>query len=146
MATKRILIIDDEAGFTNLVKLNLEQTRRFVVGVVNESVDAMAVAEEFKPQLILLDVMMPGKDGGELLAELEVNEQLKNVPVLFLTASTMNQLARAEQAAVQGRPVIAKPVLPQELIRRLDEVLGRELGKSFGLELLRDWGQATFRR
>jgi len=124
MATKRILIIDDEAGFTNLVKLNLEQTRRFVVGVVNESVDAMAVAEEFKPQLILLDVMMPGKDGGELLAELEVNEQLKNVPVLFLTASTMNQLARAEQAAVQGRPVIAKPVLPQELIRRLDEVLG----------------------
>ena len=124
MATKRILIIDDEAGFTNLVKLNLEQTRRFVVGVVNESVDAMAVAEEFKPQLILLDVMMPGKDGGELLAELEVNEQLKNVPVLFLTASTMNQLARAEQAVVQGRPVIAKPVLPQELIRRLDEVLG----------------------
>jgi len=124
MATKRILIIDDEVGFTNLVKLNLEQTGRFVVGVVNESVDAMAVAEEFKPQLILLDVMMPGKDGGELLAELEVNEQLKNVPVLFLTASTMNQLARAEQAAVQGRPVIAKPVLPQELIRRLDEVLG----------------------
>ena len=122
-----ILIIDDEAGFTNLVKLNLEQTRRFVVGVVNESVDAMAVAEEFKPQLILLDVMMPGKDGGELLAELEVNEQLKNVPVLFLTASTMNQLARAEQAAVQGRPVIAKPVLPQELIRRLDEVLGRAI-------------------
>ena len=124
MATKRILIIDDEVGFTNLVKLNLEQTGRFVVGIVNESVDALAVAEEFKPQLILLDVMMPGKDGGELLAELEVNEQLKNVPVLFLTASTMNQLARAEQAAVQGRPVIAKPVLPQELIRRLDEVLG----------------------
>ena len=124
MATKRILIIDDEVGFTNLVKLNLEQTGRFVVGIVNESVDALAVAEEFKPQLILLDVMMPGKDGGELLAELEVNEQLKNVPVLFLTASTMNQLARAEQAVVQGRPVIAKPVLPQELIRRLDEVLG----------------------
>lgn len=127
MATKRILIIDDEVGFTNLVKLNLEQTGRFVVGIVNESVDALAVAEEFKPQLILLDVMMPGKDGGELLAELEVNEQLKNVPVLFLTASTMNQLARAEQAVVQGRPVIAKPVLPQELIRRLDEVLGRAI-------------------
>ncbi len=127
MATRRILIIDDEVGFTNLVKLNLQQTGRFVVGIVNESVDALAVAEEFKPQLILLDVMMPGKDGGELLAELEVNEQLKNVPVLFLTASTMNQLARAEQAVVQGRPVIAKPVLPQELIRRLDEVLGRAI-------------------
>ena len=53
MATKRILIIDDEAGFTNLVKLNLEQTRRFVVGVVNDPVEAVAVARKFKPQLIL---------------------------------------------------------------------------------------------
>jgi len=138
MATKRILIIDDEVGFTNLVKLNLEQTGRFVVGVVNESVNAMAVAEEFKPELILLDVMMPGKDGGELLAELEVNERLKNVPVLFLTASTMNQLARAEQAAVRGRPVIAKPVLPQELVRRLDEVLGRSL-----IDRLLSWCKKT---
>ena len=125
MAAKRILMIDDEIGFTNLVKLNLEQTGRFSVGVVNDSMEAVAVAQNFKPQLILLDVMMPTKDGGELLAELEADAQLKNVPVLFLTASTMSQLARAEQAAVQGRPVIAKPVLPQELIRRLDEVLGR---------------------
>ena len=125
MATKRILIIDDESGFTNLVKLNLEQTGRFVVGVVNNPVEAVVVAQNFKPQLILLDVMMPTKDGGELLAELEANEQLKNVPVLFLTASTMNQLARAQQAAVRGRPVLAKPVTPQDLIRRIDESLRR---------------------
>ena len=125
MATKRILIIDDEAGFTNLVKLALEQTGRFTVGVVNDSMEAVAAAQAFKPQLILLDVMMPTKDGGELLAELEVNEQLKQVPVLFLTASTMNQLARAQQTAVRGRPVIAKPVTPQDLIQHIDQALGK---------------------
>lgn len=127
MATKRIMIVDDEIGFTELVKLNLEQTGRFEVCVVNQPLETVATAQAFKPQLILLDVMLPNKSGGELLAELEVDAQLKGVPVLFLTASTMSQLARAQQAAVQGRPVIAKPVTPPELIRRIDEVLGRSI-------------------
>ena len=125
MANKRILIVDDEVGFTNLVKLTLEQTGRFSVAVVNDSLEAAAVAQKFKPQLILLDVMMPTKDGGELLAEFELNEQLQHVPILFLTASTLNQLARAQQTAVQGRPVIAKPVTPHDLIQRIDTALGR---------------------
>ena len=123
----RVLLVDDDTLFTGLVKLNLEHTGRFEVCVVNDPLDALTIARTFKPHIILLDVVMPTKDGGELLAELESDAQLKNVPVLFLTASTMNQLARAEQAVVQGRPVIAKPVLPQELIRRLDEVLGRAI-------------------
>ena len=127
MATKRILIIDDASEFTQLVKLNLELTGRFEVGVVNQPLEAVATAQAVKPHLILLDVMMPSKSGGELLAELESDAQLKNVPVLFLTASTMSQLARAQQAAVQGRSVIAKPVTPQELIRRIDEILGRSI-------------------
>ena len=124
MATKRIIIIDDETGFTNLVKINLEHTGRFKVGVVNNPLEALAAAQSFKPHLILLDVMMPHKDGGELLVELEADAQLKNVPVLFLTASTMSQLARAEQSVRRGRPAIAKPVEPKELIRHIDNILG----------------------
>ena len=83
MATKRILIIDDASEFTQLVKLNLELTGRFEVGVVNQPLEAVATAQAVKPHLILLDVMMPSKSGGELLAELESDAQLKNVPVLF---------------------------------------------------------------
>ena len=132
MATKRIMIIDDEIGFTNLVKLNLERTGRFEVCEVNNPLGALAAGRAFKPHLILLDVMMPNKDGGELLAELEVDAQLKNIPVLFLTASTTGQLARAEQAAVHGRPVVAKPVDPKELIRRINDVLGSSI---FGFHL-----------
>ena len=135
MATKRIMIIDDEIGFTNLVKLNLERSGSFEVCINNNPLLALAAAQTFKPHLILLDVVMPNKDGGELLAELEADEQLKNVPVLFLTASTMDQLARAEQAVLRGRPVIAKPVEPKELIRRINEALGSSL---FGFRL--SWG------
>ena len=123
----RVLLVDDDTLFTGLVKLNLEHTGRFEVCVVNDPLDALTIARTFKPHIILLDVVMPTKDGGELLAELESDAQLKNVPVLFLTASTMSQLARAQQAAVQGRSVIAKPVTPQELIRRIDEILGRSI-------------------
>jgi len=136
MATKRIMIIDDEIGFTNLVKLNLERTRCFEVHAVNNPLDAVAAAKAFKPHLILLDVMMPNKDGGELLAELEADEQLKNIPVMFLTASTTSQLARAEQTVVYGRPAIAKPVEPDELISRINEALGISI---FGFRL--NWGK-----
>ena len=136
MAIKRIMIIDDEIGFTNLVKLNLERTGGFTVDIVNNPVDALAAAQTFKPHLILLDVVMPNKNGGELLAELETDDQLKNVPVMFLTASTVSQLARAQQATMRGRPVIAKPVDPKELIRRIHEVLGESI---FGFRL--NWGK-----
>ena len=136
MAAKRIMIIDDEIGFTNLVKLSLERTGHFEVGIVNNPLNALVTARTFKPHLILLDVMMPNKDGGELLAELEADEQLKNIPVMFLTASTTSQLARAEQAVAHSRPVIAKPVEPNELTRRINEVLGISI---FGFRL--NWGK-----
>lgn len=136
MATKRIMIIDDEIGFTNLVKLNLERTGHFEVCEVNSPLGAVAAAQTFKPHLILLDVMMPNKDGGELLAELEADTQLKNIPVLFLTASTLGQLARAQHAAVRGRPVIAKPVDPKELTRRINDVLANSI---FGVHV--NWGR-----
>ncbi|MEI8314573.1 MAG: response regulator [Verrucomicrobiota bacterium] len=120
----RVLLVDDDTLFTGLVKLNLEHTGRFEVCVVNDPLDALTIARTFKPHIILLDVVMPTKDGGELLAELEGDEQLKNVPVMFMTASTTSQLARAQHVARRGRPVIAKPVEPKELARCINEALG----------------------
>ncbi len=127
MEAKRVLIVDDETAFANLVKLNLEKTGRYDIGVENDPQAALATARKFKPHLILLDVMMPNKNGGELLAEFEADEQLKEVPVVFLTAALTRQIAEAQQTAVRGRPVIAKPVTPKELARRIDEVLGQSI-------------------
>ena len=66
MEKKRILIVDDEPTFTKMVKLNLEQTGDFEVREEHRATAALATAREFKPHLVLLDVIMPSMDGGDL--------------------------------------------------------------------------------
>src|SRR5207247_6030850 len=61
---KRVLIIDDEASFTRLLKLNLHHTGKYCAETVNDPVQALAVAREFRPDVILLNVIMHGMDGG----------------------------------------------------------------------------------
>ena len=84
---KRILVVDDRARDTRLVKLYLERTNDYVVREENDAMAALSAAEEFQPHLILLDVMMPGMDGGELAACFQANPKLKAVPIVFLTAA-----------------------------------------------------------
>ena len=64
----KILIIDDEVVFTDLMRMNLEKTGEFKVKVENESTLALRAAREFEPDVILLDIVMPGMDGGDLSA------------------------------------------------------------------------------
>ena len=66
MTKKRILIIDDEASFTRLLKLNLEYNGHCVLHEENVGPRGVATIKQFKPDLILLDVMMPGIDGGQI--------------------------------------------------------------------------------
>ena len=123
MDTKRILIVDDEVAFTNLVKVNLERTGRYQVRVENFPTAAVAAALEFKPDAILLDVVMPEMDGGQLLAELKANEELKQIPVMLLTATVTQQVAKTLQGHVNCREILAKPIDSKRLIQKLDEVL-----------------------
>src|SRR4051794_16955 len=70
MSSPRILVIDDDPNLSALVRLFLLKTRRFDVREENRSSVALAVAQQYRPQLILLDVDMPGKDGGDVSREL----------------------------------------------------------------------------
>ncbi|MCG3147882.1 MAG: Regulator of RpoS [Verrucomicrobiae bacterium] len=123
MEKKRILMIDDEVPFTNLVKMNLERTGRYEVRVENHPLQAVAAALEFKPAAILLDVVMPQMDGGQLLAEFQTKGQLKNTPVILLTATVTQQVAKALQGQVGCRTIVPKPVDAKRLIQLLDEML-----------------------
>lgn len=76
--------MDDEAGFTRLVKLNLEQTGNFVVRAVNDATNALQVAREFKPDLILLDIVMPKIDGGDIAARINEDIDLKKLRLFSL--------------------------------------------------------------
>src|SRR5690606_24458077 len=86
MDSKKILIVDDEEDFTALLKANLEEVGNFEVRDVNDSRQALAVAKEFRPDLCVIDVVMPGLDGGDLVALLRADPDLRRVPVLMLTA------------------------------------------------------------
>jgi len=113
---KRILVVDDEPSITRLLKLNLEQTNNYEVRAENDAERAVAAAEEFKPHLILLDVMMPGVDGGELANRLQANPKLKSVPIVFLTAAATKGEIYARGGQVGGLPFLAKPVEISEVI------------------------------
>ncbi len=113
---KRILVVDDEPSITRLLKLNLEATDQYVVRTENDARAAVASAEEFQPDLMLLDVLMPEMDGGQLASRLQASPKLKGVPIVFLTAAATKKEVYARGGKVGGLPFLAKPV-------DLDEVL-----------------------
>jgi len=121
---KRILVVDDEPSITRLLKLNLEQTNKYTVRAENDAEAAFAAAEEFKPHLILLDVMMPGLDGGELANRLQASPNLGSVPIVFLTAVATKGEVFARGGQVGGHTFLAKPVEISEVIACLKQHLG----------------------
>jgi two-component system, OmpR family, response regulator len=121
---KRILVVDDESSITRLLKLNLEHTGDYEVATENVSQAALAAAERFQPDLILLDVIMPGMDGGHLASMLQESPRLKGVPIVFLTAAVTREELHERRTGVGGLPFLAKPVNLQEVLTCLHHHLG----------------------
>ena len=121
---KHILVVDDQPQNTRLLKLCLEQTNRYVVREENDARAALSAAEEFQPHLILLDVMMPGMDGGELAACFQASPRLKGVPIIFLTAAVTKGEVQSRGGQLGGFPFLAKPVVLAELLVCLTRHLG----------------------
>jgi CheY-like chemotaxis protein len=121
---KRILAVDDQASNTRLVKLYLEQTNDYEVREENDARAALSTAEAFQPHLILLDVMMPGLDGGELAASFKASPQLKAVPIVFLTAVVTQGEVAEGRGRVGGQSFLAKPVVLLEMVACLKLHLG----------------------
>jgi CheY-like chemotaxis protein len=113
---KKILVVDDEVSFTRLLQLNLEQTGEYEVQVVNVSSVAVAQAERFLPDLILLDVMMPGMSGGDLAEHFQKRGSLRHIPIVFLTAAVKKDEVSSHNGIIGGLPFLAKPVDTDELI------------------------------
>ena len=118
----RILIVDNERDTTRLVKVLLERTGHYLVLEENDATKAYQSALNFRPDLILLDIVMPETDGGEVAARIEGDPELKNTPIIFLTAL----VTRAEAKSglnIQGHSFLAKPVSVPELINAIEEHL-----------------------
>ncbi len=117
----RILVVDDEATFTRLLKLNLEGTGRYSVLTENNPLIALPAAIHFKPDLILMDVMMPELDGGDVANLFSKHPDLRDIPIIFLTATVKHAEVDASHGEIGGLHFLSKPVSLSELLRHLDE-------------------------
>ena len=117
---RRVLIVDNDRDTTHLVKVLLERTGHYLVLEENDATKAHQSARNFRPDLILLDMVMPETDGGEVAAGIEADPELQNTPIIFLTAL----VSRAEANAglqIQGHSFVAKPVSIPELINVIEK-------------------------
>ena len=110
------MIVDDEEAFTRAVKVNLEATNVYSVRVENKGARALEAAQAFGPDLILLDIVMPDKEGSEVAQQLKEDPLCKNIPVVFLTALVTNKETNSGCSQISGYPFIAKPVRIKNLI------------------------------
>ena len=116
MRKKRILVIDDEVGFTRLLKLNLEQTRVYEVHVENGADQAVRAAREFRPDIVLLDLIMPRMIGNDVAERLRSEAGLWKTPIIFLSAVCTRNANDERNRAFAGFPYIAKPATVEEVI------------------------------
>ncbi len=107
----KILIIDDEVGFTKLTKLAMPD---FDICEENNSTRALETARRFQPDLILLDVVMPDFDGGDVAAQIKADPALTHVPIIFLTA-IVTEKETSKRDLFGGYPFISKPITPEKL-------------------------------
>lgn len=123
----KVLLVDDEEDIRKIGRLSLQSVGKFETVLASSAAEAIALARSERPDLILMDMMMPGMDGLEALAELKRLPELKAIPVLFMTARV--QRDEVEQYLRLGAiGVVQKPfdpmLLPSE-IRRILEAFQR---------------------
>jgi len=121
----KILTVDDEAGFTRMMRRNLEMSGRFEVRELNDPTQTIPTALDYRPDVILLDVVMPKMDGGDVAAKLSNHPLLRKTPVLMLTALIdRNEVGDAgvRQGTLRFLP---KPVSVETLLECLEDMLGQ---------------------
>jgi len=130
MKPARVLYVDDDVGSARLLKKNLEATGRYEVCLQKWPEDALETARSFKPDVVLLDLIMPRLPGGNVAEELENDPALKDVPVLFFSGSVWPHQVEDHDGIICDHPCLAKPSNLNEIMAFLDA----HLPESFRLE------------
>lgn len=123
MANEKILVVDDEEHIAELISYNLTSNGYKVI-TANNGIDAIKLAIEEKPRLILLDLMIPGKDGYDVCKEVRGNSEVKNIPIIMLTAKS-EELDKILGLELGADDYITKPFSVRELLARVKAVLRR---------------------
>jgi CheY-like chemotaxis protein len=122
MLPKKLLVIDDEEDIRDVAGVTLEFTRGWTIETADCGAAGVKRATEFRPDVILLDVMMPDMDGPATFRVLQSRQDTQSIPVIFLTAKVQPaDLRKFTQLGVRG--VIAKPFDPLKLADQVEELL-----------------------
>jgi two-component system OmpR family response regulator len=118
---ERILYAEDDADIQQIAILALEAIGGFTVKTCNDGLEALAAIEDFAPQLLLLDVMMPNMDGPKALAEIRKIEAFNTTPVIFMTAKVQEEEVN-KYLNIGAIGVIAKPFDPMTLAEQIQAI------------------------
>jgi len=132
---KNILVADDDIDVVTFVSTVLEKSGYKVIGA-KDGEEALNKIRANRPDLIILDILMPKQSGIKLYRELKTDESLKDIPVVILSAISKRTFLRSQEALTEfgGEPVpepevyIEKPVEPDDLAKTVSEMLGRKGG------------------
>ncbi len=128
---KRVLIVDDDIDVTTLVSKLVERAGYEAV-VAKNGVQGMGKVREGKPDLIILDILMPKQSGVRMYRELKTDEPLKDIPVIMLSAIAPKSFFRSQkvldefagQSVPEPEAYIEKPEEPEELVELMKRILG----------------------
>jgi len=122
MLGKKILVVDDEPNIVRSLTFVLDKGG-YDVSIAGDGVEAMSMIRESKPNILILDVMMPNKSGYDVCSEIKSDPELRDIHVVMLTAK--GQVGDREAALSQGADeYISKPFSPIEILARVKELLG----------------------
>jgi CheY-like chemotaxis protein len=117
----RVLVVDDEPDVLLLCRLNLQQRGHELIEA-SEGVRALELARERHPDVIVLDLMMPGVTGYDVLEALQADDATSDIPVLVLTAKSL-RADRERSHGLGASAFLTKPFLPNELCEMVDSLL-----------------------
>jgi len=128
MTKKRILVVDDERDFVEMLKLRLEASGYEVIPAF-DGIQGVSFASRKKPDLILLDVMMPAGSGYLVCERLKMSSSTRSIPIIFLTAKSQPE-DEAKAYSVGAKYFLTKPYEPELLLETVEEALesSEELG------------------
>lgn len=135
MAKDKILVVDDEEDILDLVEYNLKQNG-YKVSCISTGEEVLETVHSYKPDLILLDLMLPGVDGFDVCKDLKSQPETKDIPVIMLTAKS-EDIDVVTGLELGADDYITKPFSPRVLVARVRAIL-RKKNKSSGIEKTSD--------
>jgi CheY-like chemotaxis protein len=125
---KKILIVDDEESLATVFKSLIENTGKYEVCKETRGSKAFNAAKQFKPDLVLLDIMMPDIDGGEVARQLKEDADTRDIPIVFVSAAITKEEENEQGIIKGGHSILSKPVPIEKLLATIEKYTQREIG------------------